>query len=85
MKQATLLRLKTRAKVLIGTCAPLLLPIAMSGILSFSLNSLDQTRRWVDHTHEVLEQAGIIVASAVDMETGMRGFLLAGCEQFLDP
>ena len=26
-----------------------------------------------------------ITASAVDMETGMRGYLLAGKEEFLDP
>ena len=40
---------------------------------------------WVDHTHEVLASAARVVAFAVDMETGMRGFLLAGQEGFLDP
>ncbi|MFW8634724.1 CHASE3 domain-containing protein [Cribrihabitans pelagius] len=39
----------------------------------------------VDHTHEVIEQAMGIVAAAVDMETGMRGFLLAGKDEFLEP
>ncbi|MDB2448681.1 methyl-accepting chemotaxis protein [bacterium] len=37
------------------------------------------------HTYQVLSTADAIVAAAVDMETGVRGFLLAGEEQFLDP
>ncbi|MGB0823131.1 MAG: CHASE3 domain-containing protein, partial [Alphaproteobacteria bacterium] len=39
----------------------------------------------VDHTRVVLAKASNIVASAVDMETGMRGYLLAGKEDFLQP
>ena len=39
----------------------------------------------VDHTHEVIQEAMKVVASAVDMETGMRGYLLAGKEEFLAP
>ncbi|MDB4444537.1 methyl-accepting chemotaxis protein [bacterium] len=39
----------------------------------------------VDHTHTVIQEAMKIEAAAVDMETGMRGYLLAGKEGFLDP
>ncbi|WP_394125402.1 CHASE3 domain-containing protein [Vibrio hepatarius] len=53
--------------------------------LSSSLNSLNEASGWVNHTHKVIEAAQLILASAVDMETGMRGFLLAGQPQFLDP
>lgn len=41
--------------------------------------------QWVIHTFKVIQKANSIIAAAVDMETGMRGFLLAGNDQFLDP
>ncbi len=37
------------------------------------------------HTYEVIDHANSIVAAAVDMETGMRGYLLAGKDEFLAP
>ena len=46
---------------------------------------LEQTAKWVAHTHHVIAQAWEIEAAAVDMETGMRGYLLAGKDEFLDP
>lgn len=79
------LRFRTKSKILIGTCAPLILLIALSGVFTFALSSLAETNRWVSHTQGVLTNASEIVGSAVDMETGMRGFLLAGREQFLEP
>lgn len=77
--------LKTKPKVLIGVCAPLVLLAVVGGIALFNIDRISQTGKWVDHTHEVLADASAIVASAVDMETGMRGYLLAGREEFLDP
>ncbi|MCP4701888.1 MAG: response regulator [Gammaproteobacteria bacterium] len=50
-----------------------------------NLESIVESNRWVDHTHRVIAQATEIIASAVDMETGMRGYLLAGREEFLEP
>ena len=49
------------------------------------LEIMDKNEKWVNHTHEVIASANAILASAVDMETGMRGYLLAGKEEFLDP
>ena len=50
-----------------------------------SISSLNESYEWVQHTNRVLGRADSITAAAVDMETGMRGFLLAGKEGFLDP
>ena len=35
----------------------------------------------MEHTYKVVAEAESIIASAVDMETGMRGYLLAGKEE----
>ena len=43
-----------------------------------SIEELRELNGWVEHTYKVIGSAQAIVAAAVDMETGMRGFLLAG-------
>jgi len=53
--------------------------------MSTSVNELKKLNSWVEHTYQVISTAESIVAAAVDMETGVRGFLLAGQEQFLEP
>ncbi|MBK5418561.1 response regulator [Pseudomonas sp. TH31] len=41
--------------------------------------------QWVQHTDRVINNANEAVKLTVDLETGMRGFLLSGDEHFLDP
>jgi methyl-accepting chemotaxis protein len=77
--------LKTKQKILVGICAPMVLLLVLGGVSGFSINSIVSSNKWVVHTFNVLGAADSIVASAVDMETGMRGYLLAGKEEFLDP
>lgn len=40
--------------------------------------------QWVQHTDRVINNANEAVKLTVDLETGMRGFLLSGDEHFLD-
>lgn len=41
--------------------------------------------QWVAHTDRVINNANEAVKLSIDMETGMRGYLLTGEEHFLDP
>ena len=77
--------IKTKYKVLISVMSPLVLLLVRGGVSAFNVNAITERAGWVNHTYVVLGKAQDIVASAVDMETGMRGFLLAGEEQFLEP
>ena len=77
--------LKTKPKILLGICSPLVLLLILGGVSVFSTNSIVDTNKLVDHTRVVLADASAIIGSAVDMETGMRGYLLAGQEGFLAP
>ena len=61
------------------------LMLAVTLVVLFSVKSLVSNFGWVDHTHNVLAKASSIEAAAVDMETGMRGYLLAGKADFLAP
>jgi signal transduction histidine kinase/DNA-binding response OmpR family regulator len=40
---------------------------------------------WVEHTHQVIERLAGLLSATQDIETGYRGFVLAGDERFLVP
>ncbi|MBF0611866.1 MAG: chemotaxis protein [Magnetococcales bacterium] len=50
-----------------------------------NIEEIKKSVNWVVHTYQVIGQANNILMSAVDMETGARGYLLAGKEDFLAP
>ena len=77
--------LKTKTKILIGISAPLSLLIVLGATSLFSIDKIVTSNKSVEHTFNVLENSAAIVGSAVDMETGMRGYLLSGKEDFLTP
>ncbi len=77
--------LSLRVKILLGSVITLFFLIALGLISLQSITSLQLTNSWVDHTHKVIQEAMEIEAAAVDMETGMRGYLLAGKKEFLSP
>ncbi|WP_394246213.1 CHASE3 domain-containing protein [Vibrio profundi] len=77
--------LSIRYKIALGTGIPLVLMVFLSFIAITSSNSQVSSNAMVDHTHKVIQQAMKIEAAAVDMETGMRGYLLAGKDEFLAP
>ena len=80
-----LAKFKLRTQLFSGTGLILILMMVVSLVVYMSINSLLQTFERVDHTYKVLAEASAIEAAAVDMETGMRGYLLAGKEEFLAP
>ena len=51
------------------------------GIIVYLMSVID----WVEHTDRVINNTNEAVKLSVDMETGMRGYLLSGAESFLDP
>ncbi|RMF13803.1 MAG: HAMP domain-containing protein [Alphaproteobacteria bacterium] len=66
--------------------APLLLIVILSSLLAMnSLSFIRDSVDWTDHTHEVLTRLDGLSASMVDQETGVRGYLIAGEEAFLEP
>lgn len=77
--------LKLKNKMFLGNAIVLTMIIALGCVTYTTNKSLLHTGHMVDHTHVVIEHAMDILGAAVDMETGMRGYLLAGKEGFLDP
>lgn len=74
-----------KTKLMLASGSPMILMIILGIVSYMSIGLLLRNNHWVDHTQVVIAEAKNIEAAAVDMETGMHGFLLAGKEEFLDP
>ncbi len=74
-----------KRKMTLGSCVSLVFIVMLGAVAFMSTRSLLESGKMVNHTHEVIEEAMGLQGSAVDMETGMRGYLLAGKESFLGP
>ncbi|WP_232281889.1 CHASE3 domain-containing protein [Roseobacter sp. SK209-2-6] len=81
----SLSNLKTKTKVILAAVFPLVLVAGVGTMTIYDLQKMEKTSGWVNHTQKVLQASEGIVASAVDMETGLRGYLLAGQEEYLEP
>ncbi|MCP4688129.1 MAG: hypothetical protein GY859_08770 [Desulfobacterales bacterium] len=78
-------KISLKAKIIGGSCITLILLVIVGVIGVRATRSLMESNQWVVHTYEVIAEAKQILSTAVDMETGMRGYLLAGEDGFLDP
>lgn len=71
--------------------APLGIVIMLSMVVAIGLGSkagideLVEAAKWVAHTHEVTNHLAHIERELVDAETGQRGFLYTGKENYLEP
>lgn len=55
--------------------------VVFVGLILFLLNTIG----WVEHTDRVTRAASELQRQSIDMETGMRGFLITSDESFLEP
>ncbi len=76
---------KFRTLLLLGNGVVLVLMVLIAGVVYQSINSLLLNSEWVTHTHTVIEQGTFLEKSLIDMETGERGFLITGKDEFLGP
>ncbi len=72
-------------KILAGFVACTIILIAV-GVFSFkNSQKFIDTNQWVSHTHEVLYEFESIAASTIDIQSGVRGFVITNNEDFLEP
>lgn len=74
-----------RMKILSAFGLVLVANLITGGIILYSSLSVDKNVGWTVHTYEVLESTDAMMASMVDQETGLRGYLITGNEGSLDP
>ncbi|GGA85286.1 response regulator [Puia dinghuensis] len=79
------MKLTLEKKILAGfiICSVILATVA---VISFkNSEKVIISNQWVSHTHEVLYQLDQILVACVDAETGERGYIITGEENYLEP
>ncbi|TCD10965.1 methyl-accepting chemotaxis protein [Oricola cellulosilytica] len=59
--------------------------LAIAGTAFMSLRTIEEADGWNVHTYNVLGHSDTLIASVVNQETGVRGYLVSGDENFLEP
>ena len=59
--------------------------IALNIVVFQSISTMEKASEWVEHTEEVIANSKGLVNSMVNQETGLRGFAIAGQEDYLEP
>jgi methyl-accepting chemotaxis protein len=79
------MRIGMAAKVTLGFGLAMVL-MASIGVVSYQNTAkVQDNNRWVQHTHEVLNQVAALESSLKDAETGQRGYLITGRDDYLGP
>jgi methyl-accepting chemotaxis protein len=77
--------LKLRTKLLLAYIIPLGVVVLGDLFVYRALTLGLDTAAWVNHTNLVINDATALAKAAIDVETGSRGYLLTGDEEFLAP
>ncbi len=80
-------KIKIQGKIILGYAVILVILIVISLMSIRYINNLVATtgKVGISHTYVVISQAGKLIKLLVDMETGERGFLITGTDEFLEP
>jgi methyl-accepting chemotaxis protein len=83
MRHLTNLRILAKLSLLLFML--IAISLSVSTISYYSLTKQDESAQWTDHTHTVISALDAVMASMVDQETGMRGYVLSADTNFLEP
>jgi PAS domain S-box-containing protein len=64
---------------------PILALVVLASVFAWEIKSLRGSMQWVDHTGQVISANWELMKLTIDMESGLRGFLSTGREEFLQP
>lgn len=81
----SLANMKFKNKLIIGFTIPVILTISLCALVFYSLERVEKANLAVDHTHEAIVLGDSIMAAVVDLETGLRGYLISGDTSYLEP
>ena len=77
--------MKLRSQLILGYVLVIALLVLVSGITFRNAKLQETEEQWIAHTFEVIAKANLLQKLLVDMETGIRGFVITGTDPFLEP
>jgi len=77
---------ETVSKVLVqAALVPAVLGLIVAAVLAVEVHSLVGLSRWVQHTDGVIATTREIEGMLIDRESGLRGYVIAGSPEYLEP
>ena len=77
--------MKIGSRIIAGYSVALVMMALIAVLVYSSIHDLIDTFEWVEHTQEVIGEGNHLAKILVDMETGERGFLITGHDEYLEP
>ena len=77
--------LKIAQKLALAFLLLVVVSVAVSAVTWRNMSVLERTTAWTIHTYKVIGVSQDILAGMVNQETGLRGYLVAGDDKFLQP
>jgi methyl-accepting chemotaxis protein len=77
--------MKLGKKIYTGYIIILILMTSVSIVVYSSITSIIDASKWVNHTYVVIRTGEDVSGAMVDMETGQRGFMVTGIDEYLEP
>lgn len=74
-----------KKKLVMSHCSIVTVFTVAALIVFMEVRSLVNNKNWTIHTYEVIEVTDNLLLSLVNMETGLRGYMLTGEDHFLEP
>jgi methyl-accepting chemotaxis protein len=74
-----------RGKLILGYAVLIGFLVVITVVMLINQSSLLETQQWVVHTQTVMRKADQVEAAMIDQETGLRGYMVTGNEEFLEP
>ena len=79
------MKFSIRMKLMAGFSAALPMMVIMGAMSFNSTVDLVDASNKVDHSHQVIRGLDLIESRLKDAETGQRGFVITGEDQYLEP
>jgi diguanylate cyclase (GGDEF)-like protein/PAS domain S-box-containing protein len=80
-----LANLSIRTKLLLNSILTTVLVVGMLLVLQANIRESEKQAAWVSHTNQVIANTDELLLQLVNMQTGVRGFLLIGDQSLLSP
>jgi methyl-accepting chemotaxis protein len=77
--------MKLGKKIYTGYIIILILMASVSVVVYSSITSIIDASKWVNHTYVVIRTGEDVSTAMLDMETGQRGFMVTGIDEYLEP
>ncbi len=74
-----------RNQIILGYLIIFFIMIVIASVTYQGIASSIKTAKWVAHTHQVIAHGNLVQKFLIDMETGQRGYLITGRDNFLEP